>query len=197
MVPIIDAGHGGIINGKYQTAGKRSPYFPDGTQLYEGVYNRIIMNNVIEMLEDEGIQYLTIYDGNKDMPLHRRSIIANDIADKVDDDVMLISIHANADGDGSRWTKPKGIETFYYPSSTEGKKYAKQMQELLIKYTGGVDRGIKSSKFYILRKTSMPAILIETGFMTNMEECSKLKSSEYQNQISKAIVEFIKNINQK
>ena len=47
---ILDAGHGGIIAGEYQTAGKRSPVWSDGTILYEGEFNRAIKARVIERL---------------------------------------------------------------------------------------------------------------------------------------------------
>ncbi|MGD6903463.1 N-acetylmuramoyl-L-alanine amidase, partial [Bacillus infantis] len=50
----------------------------------------------------------------------------------------------------------------------------------LVKETGLADRGVKAADFHVLRKTTMTAILIECGFMTNKTECSLLKSKEYQ-----------------
>ncbi|MCG9704983.1 hypothetical protein [Photobacterium damselae] len=42
---ILDAGHGGIINGQYQTAGKRSPIWSDGSQLFEGEFKRVSVSS--------------------------------------------------------------------------------------------------------------------------------------------------------
>ena len=50
---ILDAGHGGLINGVYQTKGKRSPIWPDGRQLFEGVFNR----QIVELLKVKYVNY--------------------------------------------------------------------------------------------------------------------------------------------
>ncbi len=52
---IFDNGHGGIIDGVYQTAGKRSPLWPDGEILYEGEFNRGIVNRLMKLCTDSGI----------------------------------------------------------------------------------------------------------------------------------------------
>ena len=48
MIVILDAGHGGMIDGEYQTAGKRSPIWDDGSQYFEGVGNREIVSKLTE-----------------------------------------------------------------------------------------------------------------------------------------------------
>ena len=70
---LIDAGHGGIIDGEYQTSGKRSPKWPDGRQLFEGEFNRDIRNRVCEMMDRVGLHYKKIADTEEDVPLHERS----------------------------------------------------------------------------------------------------------------------------
>jgi hypothetical protein len=47
---ILDNGHGGMIDGVYQTPGKRSPVWPDGTQLFEGEFNRAIVKRLLLMI---------------------------------------------------------------------------------------------------------------------------------------------------
>ena len=52
---LLDAGYGGVINGEYQTSGKRSPVWEDGSVLYEGEFNRGIKYRLKEKLQQEGI----------------------------------------------------------------------------------------------------------------------------------------------
>ena len=54
LVILLDAGHGGIIDGKYQTSGKRSPKWKDGTQYFEGVGNRQIRDILYLLLIEAG-----------------------------------------------------------------------------------------------------------------------------------------------
>ncbi|MBK8888090.1 MAG: hypothetical protein IPN46_16750 [Saprospiraceae bacterium] len=49
---ILDNGHGGVINGKYQTTGKRSPNWDKGV-LFEGMFNRWVVNRIIEKQIEE------------------------------------------------------------------------------------------------------------------------------------------------
>ena len=57
---ILDNGHGGIIDGVYQTPGKRSPLWPDGTQLFEGEFNRAIVNRLVTMCKETGIEHVNL-----------------------------------------------------------------------------------------------------------------------------------------
>ena len=60
MIVLLDNGHGGIINGTYQTPGKRSPIWNDGSQLFEGEFNRAIVNGIIEELKILKIDFVNI-----------------------------------------------------------------------------------------------------------------------------------------
>ena len=62
---LFDNGHGGIIDGVYQTAGKRSPYWPDGEILYEGEFNRGIVNRLMKLCTDAGIECVNLVDTHK------------------------------------------------------------------------------------------------------------------------------------
>ena len=66
------------------------------------------------------------------------------------------------------------------------------MQKQLIEATGAKDRGVKESGFYVLKNTKAPAILIETGFISNSTECKKLFTTDYQRTMAKAIYKGIK-----
>ena len=76
---IFDPGHGGIIDGVYQTAGKRSPKWEDGTQLFEGEFNRAVVKRLVKLCNDNGIDCINLVDTEEDIPLRERTDKANDI----------------------------------------------------------------------------------------------------------------------
>lgn len=110
MKPIFDNGHGGMIGGKYQTKGKRSPDWECGV-LYEGMFNRWVVNRLIEKMDRSGLEYYHISPEAHDIPLWQRSERANKIFGK-DPKTYLISIHANGGGG-------EGIEGFTSPGVTK------------------------------------------------------------------------------
>ena len=93
---IFDNGHGGIIDGVYQTPGKRSPIWPDGTQLFEGEFNRSIVDRLMKLCEDANIDCINLVDTNIDIPLSTRTSQANEIYRNTDKPCIYISIHENA-----------------------------------------------------------------------------------------------------
>ena len=72
--------------------------------------------------------------------------------------------------------------------SADSRRLATHVQRELVAATGAVDRGVKHARFVVLIGTSVPAILIETGFVTNLTESQKLTSDAYQQKIAEAIV---------
>jgi N-acetylmuramoyl-L-alanine amidase len=96
-----------------------------------------------------------------------------------------VSIHFNAFK--GEWGTHGGVETHYYPTSEKGKRLAQLVQAELAKATGRRDRGIWASDFYVLRKTKMPAILCECGFMDNLEEAKLMLDENYQRTVAEAI----------
>ena len=190
-VIILDNGHGGIIDGEYVTEGKRSPIWDDGSQLFEGVFNRKVVAGIIQHLEAFGIPYVNLVDTNEDVSLTKRVRDANKIGNSI-----YISIHANAAN-----YKASGFEVWTSPGETKSDQYATIMAEefqkefpdmrLRTDYSDGdVD---KEAKFYVLTKTKMPAILTENFFMTNERECREiLMTDEGINKIVRFHVEAIK-----
>ena len=191
---IIDNGHGSIdptqftensnrIDGEIQTAGKRSPIFPEGHKfehqsLIEGENNRSVVNYLCNMLLDKNVSHEKLVDTYKDITLTIRCQLANNIARKSSKPCILISVHHNAYG--QTWNNANGISSHYFEKgdrySTSGKKISKVFQPNLVEITKLRDRGYKGSNFKILRDTSMPALLTECGFMTNLTEATIIKS---------------------
>ena len=179
---IFDNGHGGLIDGVYQTQGKRSPEWPDGNILYEGEFNRSIVNRLMKMCNSNGIDAVNLVDTPVDISLRERVNSANKIAKSSEKPCIYVSVHANGFSDESA----NGWEVFTSQGETKSDEIATVLLEKaeaefpnykMRKDTrdGDVD---KESNFYVLINTSMSAILSENFFMTNYRECHEILMSE-------------------
>jgi len=191
---IFDNGHGGIIDGVYQTAGKRSPLWPDGEILYEGEFNRGIVNRLVKLCTDFGIECVNLVDTQKDVPLSDRTTSANKIANATDKPCIYVSIHANGFSDESA----NGWSVYTSEGKTKSDDIAKiLLNKATIEFPGEYMRGTKESNFYVLKNTSMPAILSENFFMTNSDNCHKyLLTESGRDRIAKIHFEMIEQIEQ-
>lgn len=196
---LVDPGHGGLINGIYQTAGKRSPKFDDGSVLYEGVNNRDNANRLMDALEKEGIKSVDIINSESDVSLVERVRRANLLAKG--GNCVYISIHSDAHGNGSEWTPASGMSVYTSPGQTKSDEFAQLVIDRLqanfgetVKWRTDKSDGDedKEENFYVLKETSCPAILIEAGFHTNKEEATKMLSEDWKNKLTKSLVEAIK-----
>jgi N-acetylmuramoyl-L-alanine amidase len=82
-----------------------------------------------------------------------------------------------------------GLETFYY--SSEGQRLAQCVQGSLVRRTRTVDRNAKFARYYVLRNSTLPAILVEGGFVTNESERNLMKSGGFREAIARSIAEGI------
>jgi N-acetylmuramoyl-L-alanine amidase len=167
MIVLLDNGHGGLINGEYQTAGKRKDW-GNGTIIYEGEFNRAIVNGIIEKLTALKIAYVNIAPEYWDVRLETRVNRANKYPPSK---CFYLSIHSNAGGG-------VGSEIFTSPGNTKsddvatifGNEYQREFPNRRLRTDfsdGDLD---KERRFYVLTKTKMPAILTESFFMDNREE---------------------------
>jgi N-acetylmuramoyl-L-alanine amidase len=103
----------------------------------------------------------------------------------------FLSIHTNARP--MRGKHGVEIETYHYPGSKKGKEFAGIVQESLISDVGKIfdviDRGVKSGKYYVLKHTRMPAVLVELGFLSDNEEALFLSAIANQGKIAKSLCE--------
>jgi len=174
---LLDPGHG------IDTAGKRSPQVPPG--IYEWEFNRDIARRLRDDGPDYGLKVYNLVPELDAISLEERVNRANAIyAD--DKDVVFVSIHANAYGDGGDWDEnAEGATTFVYPQcSKDSRKLAAYLVEEVVKLGVFRDRGVREENFYVLRETIMPAVLVESGFMTNSGEATKLSSEYWRKQIA-------------
>ncbi|NLP46555.1 MAG: AMIN domain-containing protein [Epulopiscium sp.] len=181
QIVVIDPGHGGKDPG----AGANG--------LKEKTLNLDISKRLWQYLnQDPTIKvYMTRMDDTYPT-LQERCILANDVeAD------LFISIHNNSTGN----TIAKGTEVLYFPDSTPhqsgltGKQLAQILYQPLTNQLGMYPRGvIPRTDLYVLKHTTMPAVILEIGFMTNSEDAAKLKTESFQEMAAQAIYEGIQNV---
>ena len=96
-----------------------------------------------------------------------------------------MSIHSNA----ISLARPEvnGIETYYY--TNRSRRLAEVLHENLLASTAGAtDRGVRTARFYVIRNTSMPSVLLELGFVTGNFDAERLADPEHRTEIAHAIV---------
>ena len=190
MKILIDNGHG------QSTPGKRSP---DGRFL-EFQFNRTIAKQIVDDLCDRGYDAELLVPEDDDIPLQDRCKRVNDIvAREGKQNVILISIHANAFGNGKEWTSPSGWSVYTSKGQTKADDLAEQLAKAAIKNLPQMKMRAEKSdgdldyeeNFYILKHTDCPAVLTENGFYTNKEDLAILESREGRRAITDLHVEGI------
>jgi N-acetylmuramoyl-L-alanine amidase len=187
---MIDAGHGGSDEG-----GKGKRYKEKNIVLN-------IAQKVKQYLAQKNYRVIMTRDWDRALTLEQRTDMAK--RQKAD---IFVSIHANIAG-----SSVKGIETFCLaPAGTasthdskaknqkesgnnfdkNNSKLAYEIHKELVKRTQAVDRGVKHARFFVLKNASCPAVLIETGFLSNYYEERKLGMPSYQDAIARAIANGI------
>ena len=176
----IDPGHGGSDSGAVG---------PNGYTEKEGAF--AISQKVASILNQSGAKVVMTRDSDVDVygpnASARNELQARvDVGNRVNSDIF-VSIHCNA------FVNPaaNGTQTFYYGSSYQGQRLAQNIQEKMIEANGLRDRGISTCNFYVVKHSYMPAVLIETAFITNYDEEALLSDDEWQTIMAKAIAEGI------
>jgi len=199
---LFDNGHGGIIDGIYQTSGKRSPEWEDGTQLFEGEFNRSIVNRLVELCKNNNIDYVNLVDTQQDVSLRKRTDAANDIyreqKDKDGKNCIYVSVHAN----GFSKESAHGWGVYTSVGETKSDKIAQILfDKAKIEFPDHKMRrdtrdgdDDKEANFWVLRKVVMPSILSENFFMTNREESRLLLSEEGRDRIAKIHFQMIQEV---
>jgi N-acetylmuramoyl-L-alanine amidase len=198
MAVIIDSGHGGMIDGKYQclAVGKRYTFESDGLTVYEGVVNRQIAKKLMQRLDLAKLKYFDLNSDNQvDTPLVQRTNLVNNLYEK-NRGLWLLSIHSNAFGDSvsGSGSSPNGCET--YISINAGKK-SQQIQLIAEKYykeDGYKWRGSKSANFWMVKHSKCPALLVENLFFTNRKDAEFLLSEQGQNKIADTLFKIVKEV---
>jgi len=180
FVVVVDAGHGGFDPGKIGVNGAE-----------EKDINLAIAKKVKKYLEAGDVQVVMtreseagLYDensSNKKVQDMKRRI---EIMEKVQPN-LTVSIHQNS------YTEEyvHGAQVFYHEQSFAGKRLAELIQQQFRVYADPENkRQIKANNsYYLLKKTAVPIVIVECGFLSNYEEAQKLVSEEYQDCIAWAV----------
>ena len=175
MLILIDNGHG------HNTPGKRSP---DGKFL-EYAYNREIATRIVADLTDRGYNAQLLVPETEDIPLSERVCRINAHCNTLGKShVILISIHVNAAGNGTKWLNATGWSCYTSKGQTTSDRIAECFYEAAKK--NFPDRRIRTDysdndpdweeNFYILRHSLCPAVLTENFFMDNPTDLQYLQS---------------------
>lgn len=174
-VLLLDAGHGGSDPGA------------SGNGITEKTMNLIIMQKVAKELEGSGIKVYVTRDSDVYPSNTSRAQTANAIAD------AMVSIHMNS---GS--ATANGTEVLYQVHSNDtgsrltSQKLAELIQSSIVQATGNNNRGTKlRTDLLILNGTTVPAVIVETVFISNPGDALKISQEAYQNTVAKAIADAI------
>lgn len=178
-VIVIDVGHGGSDPGKVGIGGIKEKDVNLAIACYLRDY-LLAQDYTVYMTRDTDCDLSDPSVSNK-----KRSDLNHRIQFMKDKKAAcLISIHQNSYPD----TIQHGAQTFYYQGRNEDKAFAQLIQESLLALDSTNTRQIKSTdSYYILKNASIPAILIECGFLSNPEETARLTDSNYQKELAYAI----------
>jgi len=170
---VVDAGHGGKDPGKVGV-----------NNALEKDINLQIAVKIKDLLEEQGIEVLMTREddssGESKMEDMKKRV---DLINKAEP-TIVVSIHQNSYSQEN----VKGAQVFYYSESEISKEAAELMQQELKNIDNTNTRSVKeNSSFYMLKKTKVPTIIVECGFLSNMEEAEKLTTDSYQSTMAEAI----------
>src|SRR5881394_1372667 len=170
---VIDAGHGGHDRGGIP-----------GQTIAEKVMTLDVAQRLRNVLAASGYRVVMTRDSDVFVPLPTRVAIANSYRNAI-----FVCIHFNA----TKRAGASGIETYFY--SRDSLPLASAVHYYV---TGGApsgNRGVRRRGYYVLRKTSIPAVLVECGFLTNPTEAAYAQSTSYRQKLAQEIAAGIQGRN--
>lgn len=189
QIVVLDAGHGGTDPG--------ATYKLNGTMHYEKTINYSIINRSKKYFnaKDSNIKvYYSRYSDYK-VSLYDRAAVASQVGAD-----LFISMHMNANTN----TSPNGTEIYYYDknpaklaSGLDSKKFASLFLDALPGKIGTNKRYVHSKEYVVVKKNTVPSILIELGFMSNPGDLAKITSASVQEKTAKALYDILETIFEK
>lgn len=180
---VLDPGHGGNDPGKV-----------GANSVKEKDVNLQIAMKTKKLLENEGVRVIMTRDKDQDLAGdsdHNRKIQDMKARVKLINDAMpalTVSIHQNSYQDPA----VKGAQVFYYSHSKEAERAAEILKQALLTVEESGTREKKAAdSYYLLKKTEVPVVIVECGFLSNPEEAKRLTDSAYQKELAKAVAKGI------
>lgn len=177
---VIDAGHGGDDPGKVGINGAQEKDINLQIALLVKTFLEQNGVNVVMTREDEDGLYDRSASNKKVQDMKNRIALIEETAPDI-----VVSIHQNSYPE----EYVHGAQVFYYDGSSQGKELAEVLQRQLIERADPDNtRQVKANdSYYLLKKTSVPIVIVECGFLSNQEEAEKLCTPEYQERIAWAV----------
>jgi N-acetylmuramoyl-L-alanine amidase len=168
----IDPGHGGRDPGAVGIGGLRETDIVLDVSL-----------QLATLLREHGAEVVLTRQDEREIDLEPRVLTAN----RANAD-LFVSIHANA----ISMSRPdvNGVETYFY-GSPAGRELSDVILQSILEAADMRNRGVKEARFYVLRRTAMPATLVEVGFVTGAEDAPRLADPEFRTLIAQAIARGI------
>jgi N-acetylmuramoyl-L-alanine amidase len=167
---VIDAGHGGYDRGGVP-----------GQRISEKDKTLDVAQRLRRILTANGYRVIMTRDSDVFVSLGGRVSIANAYRDAI-----FVSVHFNC---ASR-SGANGIETYYYRSDSAS--LAASIHRNVVSSAPSENRGIRRRGFYVLRRTAIPSVLVECGFLTNPTEGRLAQTSDYRQTLAEHIARGIR-----
>ena len=164
-VVVIDAGHGGVDRGGIP-----------GQRVAEKTMTLDVAHRLKSVLTAYGYRVVMTRDSDVFVPLGTRVAIANSYRNAI-----FVCIHFNA----ARRRSASGIETYFY--SSQSLPLASAIHYYVAGGAPSSNRGVRRRGFYVLRKTTVPSVLVECGFLTNATEANYAQSADYRQKLAEEI----------
>jgi N-acetylmuramoyl-L-alanine amidase len=165
MTVVIDAGHGGYDRGGIP-----------GQRVSEKDMTLDVARRLRNVLAASGYRVVMTRDTDVFVPLGTRVAIANQYRNAI-----FVSIHFNS----ATRRGADGIETYFY--SRDSLALASAIHHYVAGGAPSPNRGVRRRGYYVLRKTSVPAVLVECGFLTNPTEASYAQNASYRQKLAEEI----------
>jgi N-acetylmuramoyl-L-alanine amidase len=162
---VIDAGHGGYDRGGIP-----------GQRVSEKDMTLDVARRLKSVLAASGYRVVMTRDSDVFVPLGTRCAIANS-----NRNAIFVSVHFNS----ATRSGASGIETYFY--SRDSLSLASAIHHYVAGGAPSDNRGVRRRGYYVLRRTNMPAVLVECGFLTNPSEAAYAQNASYRQKLAEAI----------
>jgi N-acetylmuramoyl-L-alanine amidase len=166
---VVDAGHGGHDNGARACKGN-----------HEKILSLDIARRLSRTLRASGLRVIETRTGDYFVPLDSRVAMSNQLRNAI-----FVSIHLN----WAKRSRASGVETYFY--SPRASRLAANIQREITRPYGANSRGVKKARFYVLRNNKLPAVLVESGFVSNPSENRSLQNPQIRQKIAEAVARGI------
>lgn len=206
---LLDNGHSSS-KARNITPGKRTPYLVSGVEpalsMYEGDFNRDVVRILAAKLREDGYNVHILVPEDEDISLGERVRRANKLCQQYGAaNCIFVSIHSNAAGNGRQWMTARGFSVHI----CQGASKKSELLANILYDEAQKDGHFKMRKpsqtqkywvnnFYVIKNTSCPAILSESGFYDNPEDCTFLLTPESREAVANmhylALIKYIQEV---